>query len=123
LFLDIDRFKIVNDSLGHIIGDQLLKDIGNRLRGCLRRLDSVARLGGDEFVILLDSAEDFDDPIRVADRIQAEINSLLPSMGTVYRPPPALASSPTCITMRTQKQPCRMLISPCTVPSPRAERA
>jgi diguanylate cyclase (GGDEF)-like protein/PAS domain S-box-containing protein len=74
LFLDIDRFKIVNDSLGHTIGDQLLKDLANRLEACLRNLDTVARLGGDEFVVLLDALEDFDDPIRIADRIQAEIN-------------------------------------------------
>jgi diguanylate cyclase (GGDEF)-like protein len=73
LFLDIDRFKIVNDSLGHTIGDQLLIDVAGRLEDSLRRLDTVARLGGDEFVILLDTVEDFDDPIRVADRIQAEI--------------------------------------------------
>jgi diguanylate cyclase (GGDEF)-like protein/PAS domain S-box-containing protein len=74
LFLDIDRFKIVNDSLGHTIGDQLLIDLARRLEGVLRSLDTVARLGGDEFVILLDALEDFDDPIRIADRIQVEIN-------------------------------------------------
>jgi diguanylate cyclase (GGDEF)-like protein len=74
LFLDIDRFKVVNDSLGHTIGDQLLVDVANRLESCLRSLDTVARLGGDEFVMLLDDLEDLDDPIRVAERIQEEIN-------------------------------------------------
>lgn len=68
LFLDLDRFKIINDSLGHSIGDKLLIGIAERLKGCLRLNDIVARLGGDEFTVLLTRLSDSDDAVRVADR-------------------------------------------------------
>ena len=55
--LDLDHFKDINDNLGHIVGDKLLKEIGNRLTGILRHNDTVARFGGDEFVILLSDLE------------------------------------------------------------------
>ncbi len=73
LFLDIDRFKVVNDSLGHIIGDQLLKAIAHRLESCLRPVDTVARLGGDEFTILLEDIKDISDASQIAERIQTEL--------------------------------------------------
>jgi diguanylate cyclase (GGDEF)-like protein len=73
LFLDLDRFKVVNDSLGHSIGDDLLIAIGHRLEACLREGDSVARLGGDEFAILLDDVKDVTEATRVADRIEREL--------------------------------------------------
>ena len=74
LFLDIDRFKVVNDSLGHMTGDQLLVAIARRLERCVRPGDTVARLGGDEFTVLLDDIEDVSDATRIADRIQRELN-------------------------------------------------
>jgi diguanylate cyclase (GGDEF)-like protein len=73
LFLDLDRFKNINDSLGHVAGDQLLVSIARRLEECLRPTDTVARLGGDEFAILLDGLEDYNDAIRVAERAQKEL--------------------------------------------------
>jgi len=69
LFLDLDRFKVVNDSLGHLVGDQLLIAIARRLQGCIRAEDTVARLGGDEFTILLEDIEDISQATRVAERI------------------------------------------------------
>jgi diguanylate cyclase (GGDEF)-like protein/PAS domain S-box-containing protein len=73
LFVDLDRFKLVNDSLGHTAGDRLLVAISGRLQRCLRPGDVVARLGGDEFSILLDDIGEVSDATRVAERIQAEL--------------------------------------------------
>ncbi len=73
LFLDLDRFKIVNDSLGHMVGDQLLIGIARRLEGCLRPGDTVARLGGDEFTILLEDITRSSEAIEVAERLQNEL--------------------------------------------------
>lgn len=69
LFLDLDRFKNINDSLGHIAGDQLLIATARCLETCMRPMDTVARLGGDEFAILLDGLESQDHAISVAERI------------------------------------------------------
>ncbi len=73
LFLDLDRFKIINDSLGHMVGDQLLVGIAHRLEACLRPGDTVARLGGDEFTILLEDLTTMDDAIEVARRVQEAV--------------------------------------------------
>ena len=73
LFLDLDRFKVVNDSLGHLVGDRLLVAIADRLQRCLRAEDTVARLGGDEFTILLENIEDVSQATRVAERIHKEL--------------------------------------------------
>jgi diguanylate cyclase (GGDEF)-like protein/PAS domain S-box-containing protein len=73
LYLDLDRFKIINDSLGHMIGDQLLVGIARRLEQCLRPGDTIARLGGDEFTVLIEDITDGADTIYVAERIQSEL--------------------------------------------------
>ena len=70
LFMDLDRFKVINDSLGHLQGDRLLVTIAERLRGCLRAGDTLARLGGDEFTFLFEELDDASDATRMAERIQ-----------------------------------------------------
>lgn len=72
-FIDIDRFKLVNDSLGHLIGDQLLTAIAKRLKGCIRPSDMVARLGGDEFTLLAKGLSDLEAAEGLARRIQHEL--------------------------------------------------
>lgn len=74
LFLDLDRFKLVNDSLGHIVGDRLLIAIAHRLKTCVGAKDTIARLGGDEFTILLENVKDLDRATQVADRICQELS-------------------------------------------------
>src|SRR6266404_2083425 len=73
LFLDLDRFKVVNDSLGHLVGDKLLVAMAHRLESCLRPGDTIARLGGDEFTILLEDLKGNNEAIHVAERIQREL--------------------------------------------------
>jgi diguanylate cyclase (GGDEF)-like protein/PAS domain S-box-containing protein len=73
LFLDMDRFKVINDSLGHMTGDELLVAVSGRLVKCLRPGDTVARLGGDEFAILLDDIKDMDEVSLITDRIQSAL--------------------------------------------------
>ena len=75
LFIDLDRFKVVNDSLGHAVGDQLLIATAQRLQQCVRPEDTVSRLGGDEFAILLNEVRDVSDAIRVAERIEGRLVS------------------------------------------------
>jgi len=84
LFLDVDRFKEINDRLGHFVGDQLLVEIAERLQSCLRSTDSlsrvesntVARIGGDEFVVLLDGIDERGDASIVAQRVQDSLSEV-----------------------------------------------
>jgi diguanylate cyclase (GGDEF)-like protein len=73
LFIDLDRFKVINDSLGHIIGDELLIAASERMESCLRPDDTTARFGGDEFAILLDNISKVGEATRIADRIQKKL--------------------------------------------------
>ena len=75
LFLDLDRFKNINDSLGHISGDHLLIEIGRRLSNSIRPGDTVARLGGDEFCVLLDDMTSPEEALNIADRIQKDLTT------------------------------------------------
>src|SRR5204863_4852189 len=74
LYLDLDRFKVVNDSLGHMVGDELLTAVSQRLEACLRQGDALARLGGDEFAILLNGLDDPQQANAVAFRIQKALS-------------------------------------------------
>jgi len=69
MFLDLDRFKLVNDTLGHTMGDRLLKAVANRLQSCLRSGDTLSRFGGDEFTLLLPEVRTRDDVVVIASKI------------------------------------------------------
>jgi len=81
LFLDLDGFKVVNDSLGHVAGDRLLIDVAGRLRGCLRRGDTAARIGGDEFAILLGDLGNPERAQHVAERVIAALREPFTVLG------------------------------------------
>jgi len=74
LFIDLDHFKLVNDSLGPVAGDQLLVAIARRLEACMRATDTLSRLGGDEFALLLEDIRDVSDALRVAERVQEHLS-------------------------------------------------
>jgi diguanylate cyclase (GGDEF)-like protein len=76
MFLDLDHFKSINDTLGHDVGDQLLEEVARRLKSCVRKTDTVARIGGDEFTVILEGITSNQDPIIVAQKI---IDKLSPS--------------------------------------------
>jgi diguanylate cyclase (GGDEF)-like protein/PAS domain S-box-containing protein len=102
LFLDLDRFKLVNDTLGHKAGDRLLQEVARRLRECVRDTDTVARIGGDEFVVLLESIQDPAHALQVADKIRAALQQQLhigphalqitPSIGVAHYPEDGVTS-------------------------------
>ena len=75
MFLDLDRFKQINDSLGHAVGDRLLQSVASRLSGMVRGTDTVSRQGGDEFVVLLSEVNNHDDVIAVAEKMVAGIGA------------------------------------------------
>ncbi|MFZ2853726.1 MAG: EAL domain-containing protein [Rhodocyclaceae bacterium] len=77
MLIDLDRFKVVNDGLGHAPGDMLLREIARRLKSCVRDTDTVARLGGDEFVVVLSSVTDEDNVAAIASKILKAVNQPL----------------------------------------------
>ncbi len=81
LYIDIDEFKSVNDALGHAVGDELLKGVAERLRGCLGEADVAARLGGDEFAVIQTAIKDRSETTRLVDEIHSAIRQPLECMG------------------------------------------
>ena len=73
VFVDLDRFKIINDSLGHTAGDKLLVEFGHRLLKCVRNLDTVSRFGGDEFILLLEELEGANEALSIVKRVREEV--------------------------------------------------
>jgi diguanylate cyclase (GGDEF)-like protein len=81
LFLDLDRFKDINDSMGHTVGDYLLKEVARRLKTCIRESDTVGRMGGDEFTILLSDITHADDALVIVKKIMAIFQETFPVDG------------------------------------------
>lgn len=81
MLLDLDRFKSVNDSLGHDVGDELLKSVSERLKSCVREVDTVARMGGDEFTIILEGVASEQSIVVVAKRIAESISTVFELQG------------------------------------------
>lgn len=82
LFIDLDRFKIINDSLGHAFGDHVLQAVGERLHGCVREQDTLSRMGGDEFTLLLPNLSSPDDAVLMSERILKMVREPLVVDGT-----------------------------------------
>jgi diguanylate cyclase (GGDEF)-like protein/PAS domain S-box-containing protein len=93
LYLDLDHFKPVNDSLGHAVGDVLLKSVATRLLGCVRGTDTVCRQGGDEFVILLTEIEHLTDAAQVAEKCRAALSAPFLVRGREVRVTPSIGIS------------------------------
>lgn len=74
MFIDLDKFKPVNDELGHDVGDLLLKEVAKRMESCVRETDTVSRIGGDEFIILLSTIDTEKDALSVAEKVLWSIN-------------------------------------------------
>lgn len=93
MFLDLDRFKKVNDTLGHAVGDELLKNVAQRLTSVVRAVDTVSRIGGDEFVILLHEIASVGDAVLVAEKILAAFEPLIMVEGHALQATPSIGIS------------------------------
>ena len=76
MFVDLDLFKLINDNLGHTVGDRLLQEVGQRIVGCVRSSDTVARVGGDEFIVIIEDLESSNTAVDVADKILEQIGQV-----------------------------------------------
>ncbi|GEM_PF-4693406 len=93
LYIDLDHFKQVNDTLGHTAGDALLREIATRLNGCMRGSDTAARIGGDEFTVLCESLTSRDDLVRLAERVVSSIAAPLVLSGVTLSPTASIGAA------------------------------
>ena len=117
LFIDLDRFKVVNDSLGHPAGDSLLIDVARRLELLLRPEDTLARLGGDEFAVLVDDVRDGEAAVRIADRIQQALNEPFRTRGQRLYVSASIGIALGGAGSTTDALCCATRIPQCTAPS------
>jgi diguanylate cyclase (GGDEF)-like protein len=85
LYIDLDKFKFINDTQGHIVGDRVLQEVAHRLRLCVRDVDTAARLGGDEFTVLISDTQDQHGPEVVANKIIAHLSEPMQIEGKQYQ--------------------------------------
>lgn len=90
LYLDLDKFKAVNDNHGHTLGDLLLEQVARRLEACVRECDTVARFGGDEFVVLLENIDTLEQSEQVADKIYQQLSAPYELQGIALSAPPSI---------------------------------
>lgn len=90
LYIDLDKFKQVNDTLGHAVGDQLLQEVAQRLRRCVRESDTVGRVGGDEFLVLLNNTSLPDHVMQVAEKIRMSLGRVFEISGNPLYVPPSI---------------------------------
>ena len=125
LFMDLDDFKTINDSLGHAAGDQVLREVGERVKECLRAADTAARLGGDEFAILLEDGGDGIQAVDVADRVMQALEApfVLEGKEVFIRASIGIAVASQGAEVPTPRSCCATPTSRCTWPRRRARAA
>lgn len=116
LFVDLDDFKVINDTFGHHVGDLLLKAAAKRMQACVRNVDTVGRLGGDEFVVLLTHIEVDQDALLVAEKICSALNQPfdLDGRSLTFHPASVWPFIPNMATTRWRFPEAPM--PPCTLP-------
>ena len=114
MFMDLDGFKHINDSLGHPIGDKLLQSVAQRLVACVRGEDTVSRQGGDEFVVLLSEVHQPEDAAVVGEKMLETVAELIRSTSTICASPPASASASIPMTAWMRRRSSRTRTPRCT---------
>jgi len=116
LFLDLDNFKRVNDTLGHVAGDQLLLEVVTRLSRCTRESDTISRQGGDEFILLLNDIPDPETVVRIANEILTNMSEPLQSNGHALNVSCSIGIAITPRMAAISTACCRRPTRPCIAP-------